>query len=239
MPVAARAAAAAEAISVGDPAIEIRLRRDGRANRMILRVGREAAPVMTLPPTVPLARARAFALEQEGWLRSQLAKSPAPPPVGPGSVLPFRGGRLELRAGSGRLRLDGEALLVPGPAAQVGRRAAVYLRETALAACVAAAERHAARLGRAPGRVSLRDPRGRWGSCTATGDLMFSWRLILAPEPVLDYVAAHEVAHLVEMNHSPRFWALVACLRPDFAAQRDWLRRHGPGLMRYDFAGSA
>ena len=94
---------------------------------------------------------------------------------------------------------------------------------------------HAARLGRRFGRVTLRDTRGRWGSCSAAGDLMFSWRLILAPDAVLDYVAAHEVAHLAEMNHSPRFWATLAGLTPEYAAPRDWLRRNGAGLMAYDF----
>ncbi len=122
-----------------------------------------------------------------------------------------------------------------GPEATLGVRAAAFLREAARQRCLAATEVHAARLGQPFGRITLRDTRGRWGSCTAAGDLMFSWRLILAPDAVLDYVAAHEVAHLAEMNHSPRFWAAVARLCPDYAAQRDWLRQHGASLMAYDF----
>ena len=82
----------------------------------------------------------------------------------------------------------------------------------------------------------MRDTQGRWGSCTAAGDLMFSWRLILAPDAALDYVAAHEVAHMAQMNHSPAFWSVVAKLFPDYGAQRAWLRRNGPDLMRYDFS---
>lgn len=79
----------------------------------------------------------------------------------------------------------------------------------------------------------MRDTTSRWASCTAAGDLAFSWRLVLAPEPVFDYVVAHEVAHLAEMNHGPAFWRLVAGLVADVAAPRDWLRRHGPALHRY------
>jgi predicted metal-dependent hydrolase len=97
---------------------------------------------------------------------------------------------------------------------------------------------HARRLGRAPRGISLRDPRARWGSCSADGNLMFSWRLALAPSAVLDYVVAHEVAHLAELNHSSRFWAEVGRLCPGYEAQRVWLRRHGPDLHAFDFAAT-
>lgn len=228
----------AEAIRIGDPAIEIRLRRHPRARRMVLRVGQHAgAATLTLPPSVSLGRARAFALDQEGWLRSRIADAPRRVAVREGLSLPFRGGALALYVSTGRRAIlaDG-ALHVPGPEAALPARVAAFLGEAARQRCLAAAEAHAGRLGRRIGRLTMRDTRGRWGSCTAAGDLMFSWRLILAPDGVLDYVAAHEVAHLVEMNHSPRFWAVVAQLRPDFAEPRDWLRRNGPSLMAYDFA---
>jgi predicted metal-dependent hydrolase len=94
-------------------------------------------------------------------------------------------------------------------------------------------------LGLPFGRVTLRDTRSRWGSCTSAGDLMFSWRLIMAPSAVLDYVVAHEVAHLAEMNHSDRFWAQVERLFPDHAAPRAWLRRNGAGLHAWDFTRQA
>ena len=104
---------------------------------------------------------------------------------------------------------------------------------------MAAVDRHAAGLGRSAGRIRLADPRARWGSCTASGDLMFSWRLIMAPVDVLDYVVAHEVAHLAELNHSPRFWAVVRRLCPGYEPARDWLRRHGAELHRHDFSAAA
>ena len=102
-----------------------------------------------------------------------------------------------------------------------------------------ASDHYAAKIGRRVTRVTLRDTRSRWGSCTAEGALMYSWRLVMAPPEVLRYVAAHEVAHLVEMNHSHRFWAVVEGLYPDWQAQRAWLHRHGGALhsLRFGAAG--
>jgi predicted metal-dependent hydrolase len=130
-------------------------------------------------------------------------------------------------------------LHVPGGAAGLPPRVGAFLKDAARRGCAGAVARHAARLGRAPRRLTLRDPRSRWGSCTSEGDLMFSWRLAMAPSAVLDYVVAHEVAHLAELNHSPRFWAEVRRLCPDFEAQRAWLRRHGAGLHAFDFASAS
>jgi predicted metal-dependent hydrolase len=229
----------ADAIRIGQPAIEVRLRRHARARRMVLRVAQSGQrPTLTLPPGVPLAHARAFLQDQESWLRQRLAAGYGVA-VRDGTLLPFGDAVLTVRERpAGRTAQLGAELAVRGPAPMLGPRAAAWLREEARRACLAAVERHAARLGLVPGRVSLRDPRSRWGSCTATGDLMFSWRLIMAPVAVLDYVAAHEVAHLAELNHSPRFWAVVRRLCPDYEAPRDWLRRHGARLHGYDFGAA-
>ena len=89
------------------------------------------------------------------------------------------------------------------------------------------------KLGVKPARITVRDTASRWGSCSAARSLSFSWRLILAPDFVLDYVVAHEVAHLREMNHGPRFWAHVRSLVPDIETPQDWLKVHGRGLQRY------
>lgn len=227
------------AIRVGSPPIEVTLRRNARARRMVLRVSATTqGPTLTVPAGTPVAQARAFLADHEGWIRRHLAARPGRQPVGEGSVLPYGDASLTLRAHAGRRTLhEGVDLLLPGDdPARIGPRAAVWLREAARAACVAAVDRHAARLGLPVGRIRLADPRGRWGSCSARGDLMFSWRLIMAPSAVLDYVAAHEVAHLAELNHSPRFWAVVSRLRPDYEASRAWLRQHGAALHRHDFS---
>ncbi len=230
-----------EALSVGEPPIEVLIRRNVRSRRMVLRVGRGSrTPVLTLPPGVPAAQARSFLHDHEDWLRGQLADLVQHVPVRDASILPFGDARLAIQAtGRGRLHRAGDTLHVPGPEAQVPVRVGAFLRETARAACVVGATRHAARIGRAPSAVRMRDPKARWGSCTDRGELMFSWRLIMAPEAVLDYVVAHEVAHLSEMNHSARFWAVVRDLCPDYPRHRDWLRRHGPELHAYDFSPAA
>jgi predicted metal-dependent hydrolase len=230
----------ADAIRIGHPAIEVRLRRNARARRMVLRVapaGRQ--PTLTLPPGVPLASAQAFLSDHEGWLRQQIAAGAPRQLVAAGGELRFRGEVLTVRTGGLRVQRIGDELHVPGTPARVGPRVAAWLREEARQACAAGVARHAARLGRPAGRITLRDPRSRWGSCTSSGDLMFSWRLIMAPAEVLDYVVAHEVAHIAELNHGPGFWAVVRQLAPEFEAPRDWLRRHGAELHGVSFAATA
>lgn len=223
-------------LCIGTPEIAIRLRRHGRARRLVLRVGSAAeGPVLTMPLRTSLAEARTFALDHEAWLRRHLAARPERVPVAEGVTLPVAGEPTRVEAGAVRYRHDPGLLVVPGPAARVPAQAAAFLREMARRTCIEAVQRHAASLGLRHRRITLRDPRGRWGSCNAAGDLMFSWRLAMAPPQVLDYVAAHEVAHLAEMNHSRRFWALVERLMPGYAEPRAWLRREGAGLHRYVF----
>ncbi|MFB2531095.1 M48 family metallopeptidase [Paracoccus sp. p3-h83] len=219
-----------------DPPLELTLRRSARARRFSLRVSRLDGRVMlTLPTRASEAEALAFARSKADWLRQMQAAAPVGRYLADGQMLPVEGVARRLTPAPLRVpRIEGEALLVPagrdpGPVVQA------WLRQLARTRLIAACDRHAARLGRRIAAVSLRDTRSRWGSCTHDGRLMFSWRLILAPPEVLDYVAAHEVAHLAEMNHSPAFWAVVARLMPDYARHRDWLRRHGAGLHAWQF----
>jgi predicted metal-dependent hydrolase len=228
-----------DTLRIGTPEIAIRLRRHSGARRLVLRIAASAEdPVLTLPVRATLAEARAFALDHEPWLRRHLANRPAPIPVSAGTRLPLRGVPVTLAIGPGfRLDAAGATLTLPGPAARLPFQAAAFVREDARARCHDAVRRFAAELGLPHGRISLRDPRSRWGSCTSSGDLMFSWRLAMAPPAVLDYVAAHEVAHLAELNHSARFWAVVRRLMPAHAAERAWLRAEGASLHRFSFAG--
>lgn len=225
----------------GEPPVAVMLRRSGRARRLSLRVsGTDGRVTLTLPAGTPLAEGRAFAESRAGWLRARLAGLVAPVAVGHGTMLPVAGVAMRVApagAGARGVRAAGNRLLVAGPETETGARLAGFLRETARVALSAAVTHHADALDRRPGRLSLRDPRSRWGSCSARGDLMFSWRLAMAPAEVLDYVAAHEVAHLARMDHSPAFWAVVERLCPGWRAPRDWLRSEGAGLMRYRFGG--
>jgi predicted metal-dependent hydrolase len=224
-------------LRVGAPAIPVRLRRSVNARRLTLRVtGDGRPPAVTAPPSAPLGEIERFLTNHEAWLRRQLSERPPVRAVALGGVLPVRGREVALRIGP-HARLDSAAgaLVLPGPEWRLPAQAAAFIRALAREAVVEATGRFAAALGRPHGRITLRDPRSRWGSCSARGDLMYSWRLAMAPPEVLDYVAAHEVAHLAELNHSPRFWAVVAQLYPGHAAARAWLRRDGAALHRFDF----
>jgi hypothetical protein len=128
--------------------------------------------------------------------------------------------------------VDGE-IRVRGEPAHLGRRVRDHLISLARQELSRRARLHAARIGRPIARVTVRDTKSRWGSCSAKGSLSFSWRLVLAPDNVVDYVVAHEVAHLAEMNHGPRFWRLLRSLAPDSAAPRTWLTRHRNLLLSY------
>ncbi len=221
----------------GNPPVEILLRRSARARRFALRVSAlDGRVTLTLPVRGSANEALDFAREREGWIRRALAAQGEVTPVAIGATLPFEGRLLTVTAAPVRSpRAEGAALLVPPEPERAALRIATFLKSAARLRLAAAADRHAATLGREVGRLTLRDTRSRWGSCTAAGSLMFSWRLVMAPPAVLDYVAAHEVAHFEEMNHSPAFWRVVARLCPDYVGKRRWLRREGAGLHRYRF----
>lgn len=216
--------------------LEVVLRRSARARRMTLRVPRDGGdPVLTLPLRTPEAEGRAFALSRGDWLAQARARVPQPQRPAPGALLPVEGRALRvtpfpLRA----VRVEGDLLLVP-QARPVAPVVQAFLKHLALQRLRPACDRHAAALGRPYRALVLRDTRSRWGSCSAEGRLMFSWRLAMAPPEVLDYVAAHEVAHLAHMDHSPRFWAAVERLMPEWRGRRDWLRRNGGELMLWRF----
>lgn len=221
----------------GSPPVEIVLKRSARARRFSLRVSRlDGRVTLSLPARAREAEAMAFARAQEGWIRETLADMPQRAGVGIGSVLPVEGRLLLLAPGAGRaVRVEGDSLLIPGDPAQAGARAGAFLRALARERLVAASDRYAAMIGRRVERVTLRDTRSRWGSCAQDGALMYSWRLIMAPVSVLDYVAAHEVAHMQEMNHSAAYWAVVDRLYPGWQVQRKWLHAEGQALHQYRF----
>lgn len=225
----------AEQITLGDPPITVTVRRSPRARRYSLRISASDGTVsLTLPKRAPLGDAVAFARTKEDWLRAHLTDRPATVPAAFGATWPVEGQMLTLAQGEGRsVRIVADRLELPGPDGRLPGQMRGFLRDLARDRLLAASDRYAARLGRPFSRITLRDTRSRWGSCTSDGRLMYSWRLILAPTQVLDYVAAHEVCHLAEMNHSAAFWALVGELCPGYDTPRAWLREHGPALHRY------
>lgn len=223
----------------GNPPVEVHLKRSARTRRFSLRVSRlDGKVTLSIPARAREGEALAFLRGQEGWLRETLQGMPesAVSRVGLGTVLPVEGRRLTLAPGTGRgIRVEGDRLLVPGNPETAGARVAAWLKVLARDRLAAASTRYAGLVGRAYSTLALRDTRSRWGSCSRDGRLMYSWRLIMAPPSVLDYVAAHEVAHLVELNHSPAYWAVVNRIYPGWEAERAWLHREGQALHRLRF----
>lgn len=211
------------------------------ARRMILRIDRRhGGATLTLPRGVARARAEQFVLTQIGWLEQKLAALPDRIVFRDGISIPYQGAPCRIvhcQPLRGETRLvageNGPLLCVHGPIEALPGRVLRFLKARALAELAAASQRHADRLGVKIGRVSIKDTVSRWGSCSARGDLAYSWRLILAPPIVLDYLAAHEVAHRLEMNHSVRYWRHVRSIYPEFRAAEDWLNRHGATLHNY------
>lgn len=223
-------------------AFSVQVRRRAGLRRMTLRVSGATRDIhLSCPERTPFATIEAFARGHAGWIATRLAKLPERIPFAPDAVIPVRGvpHRIYRRAalrGRTQCSLDeaGEPIIaVSGDEAHLARRVRDFLQAEAKSDLAAAVARHAAASGASARRLSIRDTRSRWGSCSSTGTLSFSWRLILAPPFVLDYLAAHEVAHVSEMNHSKRFWGLVheLCARTDEAEA--WLKRHGTMLHRY------
>ncbi|UWQ50334.1 M48 family metallopeptidase [Leisingera caerulea] len=220
----------------GDPPVPLTLRRSAGARRISLRISSlDGRVTLTLPKSLPERAALAFAEEKADWIRGHLQKHPEAVQADFGAVLPIDGqNRVVERAQGRRIQLEAGRIAVPGnsPARPLQR----YLKELARNRLAEASDFYAARLGRGYSRLTLRDTRSRWGSCTADGGLMYSWRLILAPPAVLRYVAAHEVAHLAEMNHSQAFWDTVERIHGRWQDPRAWLRENGARLHRYRFA---
>jgi len=225
----------AAALELGAP---VAIRISARARRILLRIAPSDRGVeLVLPRGVGAEAGLRFLAAQRGWIAARLAALPAPVPFVEDAIVPVRGEPHRIRreanpAAPPVVIVDGE-IRVRGDPAHVPRRVRDHLVALARRELSARARACAARIGRQVGHIGVRDPNSRWGSCSSKGNLSFSWRLVFAPDSVIDYVVAHEVAHLAEMNHGPRFWRLVETLTPDSAAPRTWLRRHRLRLLSY------
>lgn len=218
--------------------ITVHLRRSPRAKRLSLRVSRlDGKVTLTLPLRFPRHEALAFVQEKEDWVARHLAQQKPQSIAQLGAVIPVEGSHQIITPAPVRSvqRHEGRLLVPDRDPDRTPNRVASYLKLLARDRLVEASDQYAGQIGRAYSKFTLRDTRSRWGSCSSQGGLMYSWRLIMAPPEVLNYVAAHEVAHLVEMNHSPAFWAIVDRLYPGYPAQKAWLRCHGSDLHRWQF----
>lgn len=233
-------------LEIDEQIVPVYLRSNGRARRFVLRVDPKSRAVrLTVPPGGSLGEAKRFAEKQINWIRTRLDRLPAVIPFADGTEIPFRGEIHKIthhpnRHAKGRGRgviwiEDGEVgyppnLCVSGAQTYLERRLRDWLKREAERNISHAVWRYAKELEVTVTRISIRDQSSRWGSCSATGVLSFSWRMILAPDFVLEYLAAHEVAHLREMNHSSRFWDITNGLCADTARAKTWLNAHGRDL---------
>ena len=217
--------------------VPLRFRRNAKARRLVLRLDdKTQGLVMTLPKRTGLSEALRFVGSSREWIVRTLDKQAPITTIADGASILYRGTRYSLRFIGGRrgvVSASEGALLVPGDAAHAPRRMRDYLKSQALIQLSAASHKYAQMMDTRYSRISIRDQKSRWGSCSAGGVLSYSWRLILAPDFVLDYVAAHEVAHLREMNHGPRFWRLVLTHCAHARDAKQWLKAHGKDVHRY------
>ena len=215
---------------------QVQWRPTARARQVSLRIcPRQGAVVVVLPPRAGRRAGMALLQANGSWVLDRLAALAPPTPLVDGGRITIGGRDILIRheeEARGGAFLDGRDLIVTGDPAFLPRRVADFLRAEAKRRITALVGPHATRLGATPRGILIKDTHTRWGSCAPDGTLAFSWRLVMAPAWVLDYVVAHEVAHLREMNHSARFWALVARLTPHREAAVAWLRAHGPRLLR-------
>jgi hypothetical protein len=216
--------------------INVRLEVNPKARRLILRLDeRKREAVAVAPSKKKIGEAAAFARDRIDWIAQHLQALPTQLVLQPDAEFMLRGKPCHISLdGPGRTAtLEAGApqtLRVPGEIETTGKRVERFLRKTAKQDLSDAVIRYCEQLGVEARRVTVKDTRSRWGSCTSDGRLAFSWRLIMAPPEVLEYVAAHECAHLLEMNHSPAFWAHVSKCRPEWKKERAWLRKNGRDL---------
>jgi predicted metal-dependent hydrolase len=217
--------------------VPLKISRHHNARRMTLRYDLQRRQVkLTLPPRAPARLALAFLAEKQEWLVRQVQSAAACKPFSEGMELPVFGQNYILRhrpAIRGGVELQAPFLTVTCLPEHLPRRLTDWLKHSVRERLVAEAKPMAKALGVTFKQIRVREMSSRWGSCSATGNLSFNWRLVFAPASVLTYLVAHEVAHLKEMNHSPAFWTAVAKINPDYQKARGWLQRHGNELHRY------
>jgi predicted metal-dependent hydrolase len=214
-----------------------------RATRLTLRVDPGGRSIkVTIPPGVPTREVNSFLNRHTDWLEERVAQLPSRAKIRVGGRIPVRGTPCKIvhepeKRGAAKIRRgeNGPELVVHGDRQFLGRRVADFLKAQAKKDIETLVQRHTARVRKRAKSIRYKDTTSRWGSCSADGNLSFSWRIMMAPPVVIDYLVAHEVAHLVELNHSPDFWKLCERLCPRTEEAKDWLRRNGGKLQAIEF----
>ncbi len=224
-------------LAIAEREVPLVFKRDGRAQRIILRLDYGASRIVVVrPKRTSRQEAKRFVLSNRDWIAERIDQLPESIPFVHGTVFPFLGSPHRVRHrpnARGVVWCEEQEIHVAGHEEHLQRRVSDWLRLEARREIEAKARAKAEQIGKRVKRIILRDTTSRWGSCSPDGQLSFSWRLILAPRHVLDYVVSHEVAHLKEMNHGPRFWQLCRDLCRNVRAAREWLDQNGTDLYRY------
>jgi predicted metal-dependent hydrolase len=215
-----------------------RLSVNPRARRLSIRIDARAGEAVLIAPSErKLAEVVAFARTKTSWMRERLAERPLGTPLEPGGVIDLFGKptRLVAVGGAGAARLtedaDGPLIASGGEGEAYARRVENLFKRVARETLQTRTDVHLRTLGQRPVKMSIADPKSRWGSCSPHNrSIRYSWRVVMAPPAVIDYLAAHEVAHLVHADHSPAYWAVVQRLVGDHRPHRKWLRDNGPAL---------
>jgi len=232
-----------ETLKIGGKSVSVKVRLNPRARRLIVKVHPSTGEVAVVAPSErSVPKALDFAKQEGDWIAGRLAKVPQPVYLEPGDTVLFKGTLHTLRLSSerGGVWVDGDAqrptIRISGHREHAPRRVEDWLKRQARTHISRRVTALTAELGVEATRITIRDAASRWGSCSTTGAVSLSWRLIMAPNFVLNYVVAHEVAHLREMNHGTRFWRLVDRLvgADDAETAQAWLREHGTQLHRYN-----
>ncbi|PHQ69002.1 MAG: hypothetical protein COB93_09185 [Sneathiella sp.] len=223
-------------VQFGTRRVPVDIQRSPRASRMKLRIDRSARVILVLPMRTRLSSGLAFLKQEIPWIGQKIQNMPMPVPFRDGETVPVLGVPHRICHAPderGLVWQDEEKLVVAGQIEHLPRRVRDWLRKRAKREISSRAGDYADELGQTIKGITVRDQKTRWGSCSSTGQLNFSWRLVLMPEMVMDYIIAHEVAHLRHMNHSAAFWALVGELHADVPSAKKWLKENGAEIHKY------
>jgi len=224
-------------ITVGFPEVQVFVKKSKKAKRVSLRVsGANGNVFLIVPVRVSMQDAENFACEKVGWIRKQLVSKVEKTSVQHGTILPIGGVPHKVIAGYGKkIIFKDRTIIVPFKRKSFNSGLKAFLIELARQRFCERTDYYTKLIGKEYSRIEIRDTKSRWGSCSAEGNISYSWRLILAPNSVLDYLVVHEVSHLVEMNHSINFWNHVETLMPNYKEFRSWLKLNGERLHSYQF----
>ena len=220
----------------------IEIKNNPRAKRISLRLNAKTGKFdLTLPQYANLHTAYKFVESQKQWIDQHLNALPAPIHIKDGTTIPILGTNRKLHitknptSARTQIELTNHALIMHTHLESPEKRLEKFLKTIGKESFTQLAQEKAKAINKTITSITLRDPKSRWGSCSEDGKIMLSWRLILAPHAAMDYVIAHEIAHLTHMNHSKAFWTLCRELSHDFLEGSHWMQEHGNSLLRYQF----